>query len=137
MCHRSEASVLVFVEKIIHDNAPKTMNDLCQQLINVPNNKVAKNLMRFGSSLRGIRAYWMKHRSELTHLITQLGCPMLFFTLSATDMKWPDLLTLMPANSDGHALNVHHRKIENVMNYPHIVAMYMHHRFSIFREEII
>jgi len=43
----------------------------------------------------------------------------------------------MPANSDGHALNVHHRKIENVVNYPYIVAMYMHHRFSISCEEVL
>ena len=70
-------------------------------------------------------------------MITHLGCSTLFFTLSAADTKWPDLHTLMPADSDGRALNVHRKKIENVVNYPHIVAMYMHHRFSIFREEVL
>lgn len=43
--------------------------------------------MQFGSSLRGTRAYWTKCRFELTDMITQLGCPYLFFTLSAADTK--------------------------------------------------
>jgi hypothetical protein len=34
-------------------------------------------------------------------------------------------------------LNEHHIKIENVIQYPHIVSMYMHHRFNIFHEEVI
>lgn len=28
-------------------------------------------------------------------------------------------------------------KIKNVIKYPHIVATFMHHRFNIFREEVI
>ena len=31
-------------------------------------------------------------------MITQLGCPTIFFTLSADDTKWPDLHKLMPFN---------------------------------------
>jgi len=85
MHHRSQARASVFVEKMIHDNAPKTIHELHQQLINVPDNKVAEHLILFGSSLRGTRAYWMKCRSELTDMVTQLGCPTLFFTLSAVD----------------------------------------------------
>ena len=110
MHHRIEASASVFVEKSIHDNALKIIHDLRQHLINVPGNKVAKHLMQFGSSLRGTRAYWTKHRSELIDLITQLGCSTLFFTLSAIDTKWLDLYALMRVNSDGRALNVHCRK---------------------------
>lgn len=70
-------------------------------------------------------------------MITQLGSPTLFFTLSATGTKCPDLHTLMPGNSDVHALNANRRKIENVVDNPHVVAMYMHHRFNIFREEVL
>ena len=86
---------------------------------------------------RSTRAYWTKCRSELTDMITQLGSPTLFFSLSAVDTKWPDLHTLMPGNLEGHALNAHRRNIDNVVNYPHVVVMYMHHRFSIFREEVL
>jgi hypothetical protein len=103
---------------------------LRQQLIDLPDNKLAEHLMRFGSSLRGTRAYWTKCRTELTDMITQLGCPTLFFTLSAADTKWPDLHNVMPKNAHSHRLNEHRIKIENVIQYPHIVAMFMHHRFE-------
>ena len=69
--------------------------------------------MRFGSSLRGTRAYWTKCQAELTDMITQLGCPSLFFTLSAADTKWPELHNLMPIHSHSHSLNENHKKIEN------------------------
>lgn len=70
-------------------------------------------------------------------MITQLGCPSLFFTLSAADTKWPELHSLMPVPSHSRSLNEHRMKVENVIQYPHIVATFMHHRFNIFREEVI
>jgi hypothetical protein len=137
MRHRSQATATVFVKKNIHDNSPTTIEALRQQLLDLPDNKLAEHLMRFGSSLRGTRAYWTKCRTELTDMITQLGCPTLFFTLSAADTKWPDLHNVMPRNENSHGSNQHRLKIENVIRYPHIVAMFMHHRFNIFREEVI
>jgi len=71
--------------------------------------------MWFGSSLRDTRAYWTKFRSKLTDMITQLGCPSLFFTLSAADTKWPELHNLMPIHSHSRSSNKHHMKIENVI----------------------
>ena len=81
------------MKKNLHDNSPKT--------IDLPDNKLVENLMRFGSSLRGTRAYWTKFQAELTDMITQLGCPSFFFTLSVTDTKWPELhsLMLVPSHS--------------------------------------
>jgi ATP-dependent DNA helicase PIF1 len=137
MRHRSQATAAVFVKKNIHDNSPTTIEALRQQLLDLPDNKLAEHLMHFGSSLRGTRAYWTKCRTELTDMITQLGCPTLFFTLSAADTKWPDLHNVMPRNENSHGSNQHRIKIENVIRYPHIVAMFMHHRFNIFREEVI
>jgi hypothetical protein len=137
MRHRSQATAAVFVKKNIHDNSPTTIEVLCQQLTDLPDNKLAEHLMRFGSSLRATRAYWTKCRTELTDMITQMDCPSLFFTLSAADTKWPDLHNLMPRNENSHGLNQHRIKIENVIKYPHVVAMFMHHRFNIFREEVI
>ena len=51
MCHCSQSSASVFVKTNIHENAPTTIHELHQQLIDVPNNKVAEHLMRFGSFL--------------------------------------------------------------------------------------
>jgi ATP-dependent DNA helicase PIF1 len=137
MRHRSQATAAVFVKKNIHDNSPTTILDLRQQLIDLPDNKLVEHLMHFGSTLRGTRAYWTKCHAELTDMITQLGCPTLFFTLSAADTKWPDLHNVMPKNAHSRRLNEHRKKIENVIQYPHLVAMYMHQRFQIFEEEVI
>lgn len=93
--------------------------------------------MQCGSSLRATRAYWTKCRSKLTDMITQLGCPSLFFTLSAADTKWPELHNLMPIHSHSHSSNEHRMEIDNVIQYPHIVATFMHHKFTIFQEEVI
>jgi hypothetical protein len=70
-------------------------------------------------------------------MITQLGFPTLFFSLSAADTKWPDLHNVMPKDAHSRHLNEHRKKIENVIEYPHLVAMYMNQRFQIFEEEVI
>ena len=70
-------------------------------------------------------------------MITQLGCPSLFFTLNVADTKWPELHSLMPVPSHSHSLNEHRMNVENFIQYPHIFATFMHHRFNIFREEVI
>jgi hypothetical protein len=132
MRHRRQTTAAVFVKKNIHDNSPTTIETLLQQLIDLPDNKLADHLMHFGSSLGGTRAYWTKCHTELTHMITQLGCPTLFFTLSAANKKWPDLHNVMPRNENSHGLNQHRIKNENVIKCPHFVAMFMHHRFNIF-----
>jgi len=43
----------------------------------------------------------------------------------------------MPHNTTNPSLNQLRSKCENVFNYPHIVAMYIHLRFNIFREEVL
>ena len=57
MRHRSQATAAVFVKKNIHDNSTTTIEVLCQQLTDLPDNKLADHLMHFGSSLRGTGAY--------------------------------------------------------------------------------
>lgn len=66
---------------------------------NIPQSHLANRLMYFGSTLRGIRSYWMKSHAELSDLLHQIGSPTIFFTLSAADMYWPDLHALMPGSS--------------------------------------
>ena len=103
------------MKKHLHDNSPTTIEELCHQISDLPNNKLGNHIMRFGSSLRGTRAYRTKCRSELTDMITQLGCPYLFFTLSVAVTKWPELHNLMPIHSHSHSLNENHMKIDNVI----------------------
>ena len=70
-------------------------------------------------------------------MISQIGFPTLFFTLSVADTKRPDLHKVMPNSAHVSTQNKNRWKIDNVINYPHIVAKYMHERFSIFHDEII
>ncbi len=50
------------------------------------------NAYRFMNNVRGSPAYYQKTFYELLAMIRQLGTPTWFFTLSAADMKWPDVI---------------------------------------------
>ena len=75
------------MKKNLHDNSLTTIENLHHQLFDLLDNKLVEHPMHFGSSLRGSMAYWTKCRVELTDMITQLGFPSFFFTLSAADTK--------------------------------------------------
>ena len=48
---------------------------------------------RFMKNVRGSPAYYQKTFYDLLAMIRQLGTPTWFLTLSAADMKWPDMIT--------------------------------------------
>jgi len=99
LCHRSQATIAIFFKRNIEDNFPITVEDLRTRLRDTPDSILPEQIMRFGSALRGTRSFWNKRRYELTNMITQIGCPTFFFTLSAADTKWHDLHMVMPGNS--------------------------------------
>ena len=70
-------------------------------------------------------------------MIPQTSFPTLFFTQSVADTKWREPHKVMPNSAPVSAQNINRWRTDNVINYPHIVAKYMHERFSIFCEEII
>ena len=47
---------------------------------------------RFMKNIRGSPPYYQRTFYELLAMIRQLGTPTWFFTLSAADMKWPDII---------------------------------------------
>ena len=47
---------------------------------------------RYLKQVRGTPSYWQKVHYDVLAMIRQLGIPTWFLTLSATDMKWPDVL---------------------------------------------
>ena len=93
--------------------------------------------MHFRAHLRGTSTYWTLHRCELTNMITQLQCPTLFFTLSATDTKWPYLHALMQEDHPCDPVARQHWNNHNIIDRPHTMATYMHKIFSIFHEEML
>jgi hypothetical protein len=44
------------------------------------------------ASVRGTPAYWEKTKFEVLAMIRQLGIPTFFLTVSAADLKWPDMI---------------------------------------------
>ena len=52
MRHQSQGKHIVFVKKNIEYDIPTTIEDLRKELIEFPDTKLVKRLMRFGSFLR-------------------------------------------------------------------------------------
>ena len=52
-------------------------------------------------------------------------------------MKWSDLHKFIPNYAPLFAKSINRWRIDNIINYPHIVAIYMHQLFRILHQEII
>ena len=50
---------------------------------------------KFLKNVRGSPPYYQRTFYELLAMIRQLGTPTWFFTLSAADMKWPDMIQII------------------------------------------
>jgi len=60
MRHCSQATALIFVKNNIIDNFPISIQDLNIRLEQFLDEKLAEQVMRFGSSLCGTRSFWHK-----------------------------------------------------------------------------
>lgn len=56
---------------------------------------LARQIMFYGSTLRGTRSFWFTRCGELLDMVSQLGAPTAFLTLSAADTHWPDLFKIL------------------------------------------
>lgn len=70
-------------------------------------------------------------------MIHQLGSPTIIFTLSVTNMYWPDLHALMLGTQPYTPREAQNWRKQNAIDYSHIVTHYMHLRHSIFKKEIM
>ncbi|XP_059065211.1 uncharacterized protein LOC131857122 [Cryptomeria japonica] len=136
MRHRAHSSTVVCVKRSLHE-MPITIQELCEHMDNTPHSHLADRLMRFGTSLRGTRSYWIKCRAKLTDMLHQIGRLTIFFTLSATDLYWPNLHVLMPETPPNNPREAQLWRKKNVIDYPHIVSQYMHSQYSTFRKEVL
>eukprot|EP01018_Ginkgo_biloba_P035772 Gb_33711 [translate_table: standard] len=137
MRHRSQATGAVFVKKNAEESLPLIIHELRTQLETLLDARLAKKVMKFATTLRGTCAYWSKCLRELSDMIHQIGCPTIFFTLSAADIQWPDLHQLMPGTAPRDPVAARKWRCDNVIQHPHIIAKYMHLRYTIFREEVL
>ena len=95
---------------------------------------IANQMIRYGSKLRGTRAYWLARRHELMDMIWTQSSPDVFFTLSAADLQWPDLHRHMPKSddpmNDPHTARRTRRAALN--SNPHIAATYLNQRLHVY-----
>ena len=70
-------------------------------------------------------------------MVIQRGFSTLFFTLSAVDTKWENLQNLMPSTTPSSQHATAKKRLQNIIENPHLAAIYMHHRFTAFREEVL
>ncbi|OXA37426.1 ATP-dependent DNA helicase pfh1 [Folsomia candida] len=59
------------------------------------NAPAAENLHLYMSAIRGSRSYWKKYTGDIMAMISRLGTPTFFLTVSYDDMGSPDVLTAM------------------------------------------
>ena len=53
-------------------------------------------------NIRGSPPYYQRTFYDLLAMIRQLGTPTWFFTLSAADLKWPDMIQTIAKQSSVH-----------------------------------
>lgn len=94
-------------------------------------------------NIRGSPPYYQHTFYDLLAMICQLGTPTWFFTLSAADMKWPDMIQTI-ANQYG----IHYTDDEvNALSYdeksnwlkqnPVTAARHFHYRLNIFFQDFL
>jgi DNA replication protein DnaC len=101
---------------------PEDKNLTMQEMLKKMEEKsVRDKIFAFSSGLRGTNAYWSSKRRELEAMITTIGVPHMFITLSSADRYWPELrefwLSEMSeedrteAQADKNLLDFHTRKL--------------------------
>jgi len=108
-----------------------SVGDIKHQLQFDDGEQLAKQLHRLPEILKGSKAFWKKERKLLRSMISQIGCPTFFFTLSAADLSWPELHALLPLDPHEQGITPiesQRRAAHNLKTSPHIVAEFLAHR---------
>ena len=98
---------------------------------------------QFLQSVRGSPAYYQHAVKELIAMVTQLGCPQFFLTLSAADMSWPELFKIIGqqngqqySDADISAMT-YEQKSTMLRNDPVLAARHFDFRLRSFFTDII
>lgn len=121
-------------------NRAMTVGQLKEALAADDGPLLASKIVRCLKSVRATRPYWFMEGAKLKDMITQIGTPTLFYTLSMADLSWPDLHRLMPDDpfrpglTDAQSFQI---RMRNVTNNPHIVSAYLSTRHHHLRDTIL
>ena len=121
-------------------NRNMTIGQLKEALVEDDGPLLASKIVRCVKAVRGTRPYWYMEGAKLKDMITQIGTPTLFYTLSMADLSWPDLHRLMPEDpfrqglTDAESFQI---RMRNIANNPHIVSAYLSVKHKCLRETIL
>ena len=89
----------------------------------------SNRVLHYAASLRGTRQYWFRQRSRLIAMVDTLGLPTIFFTHSAADLQWPELLHLIcPEDLECDPCSYRAALVEN----PALADWFFYHRIQKF-----
>ncbi|MCL7028421.1 hypothetical protein MKW94_024005 [Papaver nudicaule] len=111
-----------------------------RDMISSDDRQLLSRISYYAKQIRGTRAYWYTRLKDLIAMVKQLGPPTIFFTLSAADLQWPELYSLLDPENKLETLDPVERRREKgrLMNEnPLIVSWFFQKRVSVFFKEYL
>ena len=121
-------------------NCNMTIGQLKEALAGDDGLLLTSKIVRCVKAVHGTRPYWYMEGAKLKDMITQIGTPTLFYTLSMANLSWPDLHRLMPEDpfheglTDAESFQI---RMRNIANNPHIVSAYLSVKHKCLRETVL
>ena len=82
-----------------HPKDARLSLDELRDMVGHEGDQLSSRVLHYASSMRGTRQYWFQQRSRLVSMVDTLGLPTIFFTHSAADCQWPELVRLICPDS--------------------------------------
>ena len=101
------------------------------------------NAYQFLQNVRGSPPYFQRAVKQLIAMVAQIGCPHFFLTLSAADMRWPELFQIISEQNgkkmtaDDIAAMGYEQKAAMLRNDPVLAARHFDHRLKAFFTDIL
>ena len=122
MRHHALQTGRIYVLQNPHDGH-LTIDEL-REMVGHGSDRLSNRVLHFGATLRGTRQFWQKQKTQLTAMVDTLGLPTVFFTLSATDLQWPELANLLNVGETEDSAGRSRAVVEN----PCMADWFFYHR---------
>ena len=101
-----------------------SIEDLKQMILSNTYESLISKLMHYAKNISGTNAYWNRAKDDLKAILTQVGAPTIFWTLSCAEFHWPEFHELLNNSSE---LTDSQRR-DNVINNPHLLDWFFTER---------
>lgn len=114
----------IFFLKQNPSEANLTIDDLKEMLHSQSYDSLMSKLMHYARNVSGTNAYWNRAKDDLKAIITQVGAPPIFWTLSCAEFHWPEFHNLCSDNGETSDSECR----ANVINNPHLLDWFFTER---------